>query len=121
MHTDSSGANSGVIGFPIEVGASSAFWDQILGNVAIPSSTDTATVVEVVDLDMSLLISEVKNLGKYWTYSGSLTTPPCTEGLRWWVSATKLTVSQTQLDELLAVSEFSSRGVQTIKAHNVGS
>jgi carbonic anhydrase len=71
-------------------------------------------------LDMAKLLSEGGNLKNYWTYKGSLTTPACSEGLRWWVSGKIMTVTQAQMNSLLNVSDFSSRGQQKINAHAVG-
>ncbi len=34
----------------------------------------------------------------YYRFSGSLTTPPCSEGLRWLVMKQPVTLSQAQLD-----------------------
>ena len=36
----------------------------------------------------------------YYHYSGSLTTPPCSEGVSWWVFDTSRTISRSQLDDI---------------------
>lgn len=48
----------------------------------------------------------------YWTYTGSLTAPPCTEGVRWFVFEQDLSISRDQLRRFAAVYPLNSRGLQ---------
>ncbi len=48
----------------------------------------------------------------YWTYMGSLTTPPCTEGVRWFVFEDALSLSRDQLRAYTAIFRVSSRPLQ---------
>jgi len=48
----------------------------------------------------------------YWTYTGSLTTPPCTEGVRWFVFEQELTLSRDQLRVFASLFRVNSRGLQ---------
>ncbi len=57
---------------------------------------------------------------KYFRYNGSLTTPPCSEGVRWIVLRTPVTVSKPQVDALAAVlGHPNNRPVQPINARRV--
>jgi carbonic anhydrase len=48
----------------------------------------------------------------YWTYAGSLSTPPCTEGVRWFVFEQELSVSRDQLRIFASLFRVNSRGLQ---------
>jgi carbonic anhydrase len=48
----------------------------------------------------------------YWTYTGSLTTPPCTEGVRWFVLEQELGLSRDQLRAFGALYKMNSRPLQ---------
>jgi carbonic anhydrase len=48
----------------------------------------------------------------YWTYMGSLTAPPCTEGVRWFVLEQELSISRDQLRTFGAMFKINSRPLQ---------
>jgi carbonic anhydrase len=48
----------------------------------------------------------------YWTYMGSLTTPPCTEGVRWFVFEQELGMSREQLRAFSILYKMNSRPLQ---------
>jgi carbonic anhydrase len=48
----------------------------------------------------------------YWTYAGSLTAPPCTEGVRWFVLEQEISVSREQLRVFGALFRINSRPIQ---------
>jgi carbonic anhydrase len=49
-----------------------------------------------------------------YTYSGSLTTPPCSEGVRWHVMQQPLTLSAEQVAALTAIYDDTNRPVQPL-------
>ena len=48
----------------------------------------------------------------YWTYTGSLTIPPCTEGVQWFVLEQELSISRAQLRAFAAIFKINSRSLQ---------
>jgi carbonic anhydrase len=48
----------------------------------------------------------------YWTYQGSLSTPPCTEGVRWFVFEQELSVSRDQWRSFAAIFKVNTRALQ---------
>lgn len=48
----------------------------------------------------------------YWTFTGSLTNPPCTEGVRWIVYQDPIGMSLEQLRQFTALFRISSRPLQ---------
>lgn len=56
----------------------------------------------------------------YYRFSGSLTTPPCSEGVRWLVLKHPMTVSQAQLDAFkTAIPHANNRPVQSVNAREI--
>ena len=53
---------------------------------------------------------------EYYTFTGSLTTPPCTEGVRWIVMKDPVTISKNQLEEFEAVMPKNNRPIQEINS-----
>jgi len=50
----------------------------------------------------------------YWHYSGSLTTPPCKEGIEWFILTTAVTISQSQLKQFRDSFSSNFRPIQAI-------
>lgn len=48
----------------------------------------------------------------YWTYMGSEVTPPCTEGVRWFVFENELNMSRSQLSAFANLFKVNTRPVQ---------
>jgi carbonic anhydrase len=46
-----------------------------------------------------------KKLSSYYTYAGSLTTPPCTQSVIWYVLGERRTISASELRKLTALGE----------------
>ena len=116
---DAAGEAKAVVGVRIEpsavAGEGSAFFGQLPPPlVGLPGPEGAAAEVKGVVMDPMAAIAEVGGGHQYWTYGGSLTTPPCSEGLRWFVMAQTLTVSQEQLVGMLEVGKFSSRREQSV-------
>jgi carbonic anhydrase len=54
-----------------------------------------------------------------YRYPGSLTTPPCTEGIRWMVLAKPIQISEHQLEVLRETVEGNARPAQPLNGRPV--
>lgn len=82
-----------VIAVMLEVGAENPALNVLLA--AVPENQNKAASL-VTSVDLSSLYPAQK---QYYRFSGSLTTPPCTEGLRWLVMKHPVTLSEAQLKQ----------------------
>jgi carbonic anhydrase len=121
VHTTPTGDAASVLGIRIQAATDpsappSPFFQQLPQPLIHFNDTTERTGVP---LDMMLAVNEVGGVKDYWTYMGSLTTPPCSEGLRWFVAAHPLVVSQEQMVAMLEVSRFSHRVEQSVWLQSV--
>lgn len=82
-----------VIAVMLEVGAENPALNALLA--AVPEEQGKAAALTST-VDLSPLYPSQK---QYYRFSGSLTTPPCTEGLRWLVMKQPVTLSEAQLKQ----------------------
>jgi carbonic anhydrase len=57
--------------------------------------------------------------GGYVAYKGSLTTPPCTEGVQWFVLGAPISLSHNQIAHLVGRYSFNARPVQSLNARRI--
>jgi len=55
---------------------------------------------------------------EFWSYNGSLTTPPCTEGVKWTVMRKVQPISQKQFEDLTALAD-NNRELQPINSRTL--
>lgn len=69
-------------------------------------------------MDVNQLLPESK---EYYTYEGSLTTPPCTEGVQWIVLKQPITLSAKQLEEIKKIYPNNARPLQPLNGRKISS
>jgi carbonic anhydrase len=108
VHTDHAG-NLAVLGVLFEEGAHNAELEKLVR--AAPKQESEAETVKGVAFDPAKLLPA--NLAVY-RYEGSLTTPPCTEGVRWHVARHRATASAAQIAALHAIMGDNARPIQPL-------
>ena len=112
VHQDASG-NLAVVGLLFRTGQSSPIIQSL-----IDAAPDALASVELDDGPASS--SYIPDILDYYGYSGSLTTPPCTEGVSWIVMQSVGTLSQEQANRLQEmVGGPNNRPVQSIGGRQI--
>jgi carbonic anhydrase len=105
VHRDGEGRLA-IVAVPLERGAAlppvQAVWNHLPLSSGEPVQARTA-------LDPGGLLPADR---RYFTYIGSLTTPPCTEGVRWIVLKTPVQVSEAQIRFFARLHPMNARPVQ---------
>ncbi len=55
----------------------------------------------------------------FWAYMGSLTWPPCTEGVRWFVLQQEVSISRGQLDTYTRIFRMDTRPLQSLHGRRI--
>ena len=88
-----------VLGVLLKVGDENPTLETIFANELSAGVHNPSTGIQINP--MSLLPRDMTN---FYTYAGSLTTPPCSEGINWYVLSNPVEISSSQLNELQAIN-----------------
>lgn len=112
VHQNQSGAIA-VVGVLFRTGE----WNTDLARVgaAVPEALNRPVPIDLAFADLELY----RNNDSYYRYSGSLTTPPCTEGVHWFVLKEPGHIAPEQSARFIALIGEDARGTQPINARIV--
>ena len=97
-------------------------FNQGAGNPAIKAVVDhlpsekEQEITTDATVDAASLLPKTQN---YYTFSGSLTTPPCSEGVTWFVLQTPSTLSKVELGTLAKLYPHNVRPLQPLNARTI--
>ena len=120
-----------VVGLLIASGRHKSVFDPIWSHLpAVPGETQR---IENVTEDGSLIVDprfmfapndHVEDVapslfGNYYLYDGSLTTPPCSESVKWIVLTTPIEMSETQIAAFKAIIHDNNRPIQPLNGRKL--
>ncbi len=109
VHADADG-NLAVVGVFIKEGMEdNAAFASVFEN--LPTEMMDATAIDGATVDAAALLPTEH---QFYTYSGSLTTPPCSENVHWMVLATPITLSRAQISQVTDIFPLDARPLQPI-------
>lgn len=108
VHRDSAG-NLAVVGVMLIAG------DEDNANYApifdhLPHHHDETLIVDA-HINAADLLPEART---YFTYTGSLTTPPCSQGVRWLLLTEPVSLSEAQIEAFSTIFELNARPAQAL-------
>lgn len=98
-----------VVAVLMEKGNPNAFLQTVWNNLPLEKNVEVTPPDDVLDLNTYLPASK-----GYYTYMGSLTTPPCSEGVLWLVLKQPVQISQEQINIFSRLYRNNARPVQPL-------
>lgn len=111
VHKDAEG-HLAVIAVMLKEGNENAALEEVFD--ALPKAEGDKHALEALD-PAALLPAE----RGYYAYTGSLTTPPCSEGVRWQVLKRPIEVSESQIEAFRKLFPANARPVQPLNGRQV--
>lgn len=112
VHKNADG-NLAVVGVMIEKGTENPAFKTVWENLP---AEETAVQTADADVNAADMLPTVQTT---YRYDGSLTTPPCSEGVKWNVMTEPIQLSEAQLAAFTAIFEGNNRPVQALNERTV--
>jgi len=103
----------GVIGVQFRYGKANPAWEAVLAH--LPRTGEHLTV-PALKIDLPALLPA--DLG-YYSFDGSLTTPPCSEGVSWMVLKTPVSLSSQQMAAFRKLYNGNARPLQALNGREI--
>jgi carbonic anhydrase len=113
VHVEEGTANIAVIAVLVEEGAENAILKNIWNNIPTTKKKEVHTADSI---DIGDLMPDGKN---YYTYVGSLTTPPCSMGLKWMVMKETIQAGYAQINTFKSIYNNNARPLQNLNGRLV--
>jgi carbonic anhydrase len=112
VHRNAAG-ELGVVGVLMEPGKKNSAFDGIFAHLPRPGEKIT---VDDMTIDLAALLPANKG---YYAYEGSLTTPPCSQGVNWMVLKNPITLGSDQIKAFRRLFNANARPVQPLNGRVV--
>ena len=104
--------SAAVLGVLVSEGEENPAWSGVTDGLA--NTINEGDTAELGPTDLAGLLPADPANAERWSYPGSLTTPPCTEGVAWTVFADPIEMSAAQIAAFRAAYDGNARPVQPL-------
>jgi carbonic anhydrase len=108
VHSDQEG-HLAVVAVLLEIGADNPLVHELWND--LPKEKEKEDVLDNVQVDLTLLLPADRS---YYTFSGSLTTPPCSEDVTWFVLKHPVTVTAAEIEQFGKLYRHDARPTQPL-------
>ena len=112
VHKDDQGRLA-VVGLLFEKGSPQPVLQQVWNNLPLEKNEETPAASA---MDLGELLPADR---RYYTYMGSLTTPPCSEGVKWIVMRQPVTLTKEQIEIFARMYPMNARPVQSAAGRRI--
>ncbi len=113
VHSDAAG-NIAVVSVLLEEGSANPLIETLWG--LAPKAPGPEKIAANLQINAADLLPSRQS---YFTFPGSLTTPPCTEGVRWLVLETPLAISNKQVETFAKIYPYDERPTQSLNGRTI--
>jgi carbonic anhydrase len=114
VHKNTDG-NLAVVAVLLKTGQANKLVETLWKN--LPAEKERETVVEGVQVNAADLLPGKK--AGYYTFTGSLTTPPCSEGVTWFVLKTPTSISNSEVARFAHLYPMNARPTQPLNGREI--